>query len=110
VEPDDKLITDPWRGLRRGPAWISFIGAFAILASSLPFVIQDASDNDPATGTGFGAATWFAGAVLILASIPFGVMLLRAHDRAREVRLGVITLGLWLLGVIVIAVGAVVSS
>ncbi|GLL05112.1 hypothetical protein [Dactylosporangium matsuzakiense] len=105
----DRLINDPWRNLRRGPAWISFIGSFAVLAPSLPYVIQDATDNDPKTG-GSGAVLWCIGAVLVLASIPFGFMLLRANDRGREVRLALITIALWLVGVLVLATGSAWGS
>ncbi|GAA3302969.1 hypothetical protein Dvina_32020 [Dactylosporangium vinaceum] len=44
--------------------------------------------------------------VLVIASIPFGVMLLRAEDRRREVRFALLTMGLWLAGVLVIAAGS----
>jgi hypothetical protein len=106
----DRLDSDPWRNLRRGPAWISFIGTFAVLAPSLPYVIQDATDDDPASGSDLGAVSWCVGAVLVLTSIPFGIMLLRADDRAREVRLSLVTITLWLLGVLVIAAGTAWES
>jgi peptidoglycan/LPS O-acetylase OafA/YrhL len=101
----DKLINDPWRNLRRGPAWISFIGSFAVVVPSLPYAILNATDGNPATGSDIALITWFVGAVVVLASVPFGILLLRTEDRRRQVRLGLITFGLWLLGVLVIAGG-----
>ena len=73
-------------------------------------MIQDATDNDPSTGAGIGAISWWIGAVLVVASIPFGVLLLRARDRGRELALGATTLALWLVGVLVIATGTALGS
>jgi hypothetical protein len=101
----NRLINDPWRNLRRGPAWISFIGSFAVVAPSLPYAIRDATDGNPATGSVIALVTWFAGALVVLSSIPFGILLLRTDNRGRQVHLGLITFGLWLLGVFVIAGG-----
>ena len=90
---DPQFRRDPWREVRRSPAWLAFATTWIALLAGAAHLFH-----------GAGRFVWGAGAVLLLAACVCGLLLLRARIRDRQTRLAVITLALWAAGALSVTV------
>ncbi|WP_433604026.1 hypothetical protein ACQP2P_23295 [Dactylosporangium sp. CA-139114] len=86
---------DPWREVRRAPAWLTFATTWIALLSGAAHLYLGAA-----------RVVWLAGSAVLVGSCVVAVPLLRARARERQRRLAGRTLLLWAAGLLTVLVAA----
>ncbi|WP_426502027.1 hypothetical protein ACPPVO_30745 [Dactylosporangium sp. McL0621] len=92
---DPEFRRDPWREVRRAPAWLSLATTWIALLAGAAHLFHAS-----------GRVVWVAGSAVLVAACVYGVRLLRARDRERQAALARRTMALWAVGLLAVVVAA----